>query len=58
MLPILVNNFEVQFQPSALTGAGAVVATLQRLSALQNTTVVNLAGEAHLQLPTATARVE
>ena len=60
MVPILVNNFEVQFQPRVLTGADAdaVVGNLQRLSALQHTTIVNLAGEAHLQLPATTARVE
>ncbi len=60
MVPIRVNNFEVQFQPRVLAGAeaDAVVDTLQRLSALQNTTLTNLAGEAHLQLPATTARVE
>lgn len=60
MVPILVNNFEVQFQPRVLTGAeaDAVVDTLQRLSTQQNTTLINLAGEAHLQLPATTARVE
>ncbi len=60
MVPILVDNFEVQFQPRVLTGADAdaVVSNLQRLSALQHTTLVNLAGEAHLQLPATTARAE
>jgi poly-gamma-glutamate synthesis protein (capsule biosynthesis protein) len=60
MVPILVNNFEVQFQPRVLTGAeaDAVVETLQRLSALQSTTLINLAGVARLQLPATTARVE
>jgi poly-gamma-glutamate synthesis protein (capsule biosynthesis protein) len=60
MVPIRVDNFEVQFQPRVLTGAeaAAVVDNLQRLSTQQNTTLYNLAGEAHLQLPATTARAE
>lgn len=53
MVPIRVNNFEVQFQPQVLTGAdaGAVIATLQRLSAQRSTRLINQAGAAHLSLP-------
>ena len=43
MIPINVNNFEVQFQPQPLQGkeAGAVIANLQKLSAKQHTEVRN-----------------
>ncbi len=60
MVPIRVDNFEVQFQPQVLTGAAAdaVVDNLRRLSAQQNTSLINLAGEAQLQLPATTARAE
>lgn len=60
MVPILVDNFEVQFQPRVLTGAAAdaVVSNLQQLSTLQHTTLINLAGEAHLQLPATTALIQ
>lgn len=60
MIPIMVDNFEVQFQPRVLTGADAdaVVANLQQLSELQHTTLLNSAGVAQLQLPQTTARAE
>jgi poly-gamma-glutamate capsule biosynthesis protein CapA/YwtB (metallophosphatase superfamily) len=60
MIPIMVDNFEVQFQPRVLSGADAdaVVTTLQDLSELQHTTLLNMAGVAQLQLPQATARAE
>jgi poly-gamma-glutamate synthesis protein (capsule biosynthesis protein) len=60
MVPIKVNNFEVQFQPRVLAGAEAnsVIDTLQRLSEMQHTTVVNTNGVARVQLPQATARAE
>jgi hypothetical protein len=59
-VPIKVNNFEVQFQPRVLAGAEAnsVIDTLQRLSEMQHTTVVNTNGVARVQLPQATARAE
>jgi poly-gamma-glutamate capsule biosynthesis protein CapA/YwtB (metallophosphatase superfamily) len=43
MIPINVNNFEVQFQPQPLQGkeADAVIANLQKLSAKQHTEVRN-----------------
>ena len=60
MVPIKVDNFEVQFQPQVLTGAEAdmVIGTLQQLSGQRHTTIVNATGVAHLQFPQATARAE
>ena len=60
MVPIRVDNFVVQFQPQALTGAeaDAVVTGLQELSALQNTTLENRDGVAYLQIPAATTALE
>ena len=60
MVPILVDNFIVQFQPRVLTGAeaDAVVTTLQELSALQNTALENRNGVAYLPIPAATTALE
>ena len=60
MVPIKVDNFEVQFQPQVLVGAeaDAVIDTLQQLSGQRHTTIVNAAGVARLQFPQATARAE
>jgi poly-gamma-glutamate synthesis protein (capsule biosynthesis protein) len=58
MVPILVDNFEVQFQPRVLAGpeADAVITTLQQLSALRHTSLENVAGAAQLLVPQTTAR--
>ena len=60
MVPILVDNFIVQFQPRVLTGAeaDAVVTSLQELSALQNTTLENRDGVAYLPIPAVTTARE
>ncbi len=60
MVPILVDNFVVQFQPRVLTGAeaDAVVTTLQELSALQHTTLENRDGVAYLPISAVTTARE
>jgi poly-gamma-glutamate synthesis protein (capsule biosynthesis protein) len=53
MIPLNVNNFEVQFQPKPLQGeeADAVIATLQKLSAARHTEVRNEQGVGVVTLP-------